>query len=988
MKIKFFYSSVILLAAVSIAAAPLPVEKGKLPTWERPERKISVSKNSAAVLTGKNTLIVVSPQVGKVTRFAAEELRKFLSQILDCNIKISDKPGNGCNIFVGDGEFASSKNINITALVRDGFYIKTFGKNILVAGRDDPAVDPERAMLGGVWDQLYERGSLFAVYDFLERFAGCRFYFPGELGTIIPEKRSINIPECDIFDRPDLLYRKYSTYWDGIYFEGKDRDKKILPAKTLNYYRLRMETAYFPANHGMINFRLLDRFADSHPEYFAMDDAGKRRVSKKGMFAGHICWSSPVVDVIYEDIKAYLTGKSAALRNITLPNGKPGWTPYTFRDSRVDVMPQDGFFLCRCKTCQQKADTPEKLNDMIWKQVIKWANQLKKENIPGKISMMAYFPYYMVPDIELPDNIEVMVADTGAWNNNGTPGALTPDGRSLTSRPVGIAAWHKALKQPVATWNYMYKVHGNQMPGIPAPSPLAVGKYYSQVLPHLFGAYMASNCDRFLYYAMNYYIFSKLAWNKNADYKAIMREHYLLMYGKAAGEMQSLMEDFERLWIRKVVGRVVETVAGPVNSMPSEQELWNNIFSSAKRAELEKRFDRAIKLTAPGSIERKRIELFRREFMNPMHQEAKKYQTRNQVANVMKLVEGRVVMLNSLKPADGEKSPASTMVSVKRQQENLLVKFQCTEPFMDKTVAVKRQFDDPATYRDNEVEFFINPSGDRKNYYHFVINSMGCLTDYRCVSVGKRPQTDINWNSKAKVKAVRTGQGFDIELTIPMKSLKDFKINSATVNFARNRNLEKVDNYTQMYVLSSQSSGFHDVDNFYRLLEPAKEIFYDGSFNSQTQTDVKNRRIWRLKKHVAWAQFNTKESYCTLDNRVFYSAPYSLKIVSGNDKGNFVWFTLPKLKPNTRYRLSCMVKMENVVPHNANGGFVLILRDNNNRFFPKKNKPQGTSGWFAVSSEFVTDMLAENVADTRVLPRLLFASGTVWVDDLSLEEIK
>ena len=35
MKIKFFYSSVILLAAVSIAAAPLPVEKGKLPTLEK-----------------------------------------------------------------------------------------------------------------------------------------------------------------------------------------------------------------------------------------------------------------------------------------------------------------------------------------------------------------------------------------------------------------------------------------------------------------------------------------------------------------------------------------------------------------------------------------------------------------------------------------------------------------------------------------------------------------------------------------------------------------------------------------------------------------------------------------------------------------------------------------------------------------------------------------------------------------------------------------
>ena len=360
---------------------------------------------------------------------------------------------------------------------------------------------------------------------------------------------------------------------------------------------------------------------------------------------------------------------------------------------------------------------------------------------------------------------------------------------------------------------------------------------------------------------------------------------------------------------------------------------------------------------------------------------------RNRAANVMKLVEGRTVMLNSRKTTAGEKTPAKTLVSVKRQGDFLQVNFQCTEPFMDKTVAVKRQFDDPGTFRDNEVEFLINPSGDRKNYYHFVINSIGCLTDYRCVSVGKRPQSHIAWNSNAKVQVNRSGHGFDIELSIPMKSLKGFKINSATVNFGRSRNLEKVDNYTQMYVLSPQGDGFHDIENFYRLVEPAKELFYDGSFNSQKQIDANGKRIWRLKNHVAWTQFNTKESFCTLDDKVFYTAPYSLKIVSGNSKGNFVWFTLPKLKPNTRYRLSAMVKMENVVPDNAKGGFTLILRDNNNRFFPNSHKPQGTSNWFALCSEFVTDMLAGNAPDTRVLPRLLFASGTVWVDDLSLEEL-
>ena len=89
MKMKSFCFAVLLLTAAGISAAPAPVERGKLPTLERPERKISVSKNSAAVLTGKNTFIVISPQAGKVTRFAAEELKKFLSQVLHSNIFIT-----------------------------------------------------------------------------------------------------------------------------------------------------------------------------------------------------------------------------------------------------------------------------------------------------------------------------------------------------------------------------------------------------------------------------------------------------------------------------------------------------------------------------------------------------------------------------------------------------------------------------------------------------------------------------------------------------------------------------------------------------------------------------------------------------------------------------------------------------------------------------------------------------------------------------------
>ena len=39
--------------------------------------------------------------------------------------------------------------------------------------------------------------------------------------------------------------------------------------------------------------------------------------------------------------------------------------------------------------------------------------------------------------------------------------------------------------------------------------------------------------------------------------------------------------------------------------------------------------------------------------------------------------------------------------------------------------------DDPKTYEDSDVEIMLNPTGDRKVYYQFVVNANGALTDYR-----------------------------------------------------------------------------------------------------------------------------------------------------------------------------------------------------------------------------------------------------------------
>src|SRR5204863_97621 len=56
-----------------------------------------------------------------------------------------------------------------------------------------------------IWEQD-ERGSLNAVHEFL-RMQGVRWYFPGELGEIVPKKPTIELPAIDKTIRPDFVLR-------------------------------------------------------------------------------------------------------------------------------------------------------------------------------------------------------------------------------------------------------------------------------------------------------------------------------------------------------------------------------------------------------------------------------------------------------------------------------------------------------------------------------------------------------------------------------------------------------------------------------------------------------------------------------------------------------------------------------------------------------------------------------------------------------------
>ena len=151
---------------------------------------------SAAELAGSNAEVVVAPDAPPATRFAAAEMTNYLSRVLGHAIPLVPAPTEGrYAIILGTNAWSRAAGLRPEALPRDSYCVKIGPDRAYVAGCDDPARDLARQIAQG-WIGKFEHATLFGVYGFLDRHVGVRFYFPGELGTVVPAAPSIRLPEA------------------------------------------------------------------------------------------------------------------------------------------------------------------------------------------------------------------------------------------------------------------------------------------------------------------------------------------------------------------------------------------------------------------------------------------------------------------------------------------------------------------------------------------------------------------------------------------------------------------------------------------------------------------------------------------------------------------------------------------------------------------------------------------------------------------------
>ena len=162
--------------------------------------------------TSLAAIVWTRPHVDEVEQFAADELQRYLNQMLgqDVGLQSSIQAFDLPSLYLATeaGEFPATVSNLAGILPPDGYVLRSYEEGILLQ-----APTP--------------RGLLYAVYGLLKRL-GARWFFPGPRGEFIPRLRTLSLEGLDVTEKPAVAQRGVLIRGtDGLYKEWIDFAPKI-----------------------------------------------------------------------------------------------------------------------------------------------------------------------------------------------------------------------------------------------------------------------------------------------------------------------------------------------------------------------------------------------------------------------------------------------------------------------------------------------------------------------------------------------------------------------------------------------------------------------------------------------------------------------------------------------------------------------------------------------------------------------------------------
>lgn len=242
---------------------------------------------SAAVTLSENgqarAVIVVASDAPPPERHAASELADLLTQITGSPFAIANEPNQAtANIFVGpQAAKVAQSDFSTDGLGDEGIVIRTMPNGLILAGGRP-------------------RGTLYAVYTFLEDHLGCRWWSSTE--STIPSRPTIVLNGIDVRYVPVLEYRE--PYW----FDALDGDWAVRNKCNGNGARIDAARGGKHKYEGFVHtfYPLIppEKYFADHPEWFSEID-GKRTTERAQLCLTNEPMRAELIENLRERLRAH-----------------------------------------------------------------------------------------------------------------------------------------------------------------------------------------------------------------------------------------------------------------------------------------------------------------------------------------------------------------------------------------------------------------------------------------------------------------------------------------------------------------------------------------------------------------------------------------------------------------------------------------------------------------------------------------------------------
>jgi hypothetical protein len=402
-------------------------------------------------------------------------------------------------------------------LGEDGIVLKSAGSNLILTGAEGS-----------------QRGTLYAVYEFLERAAGVRWWT--HTVETVPHKPTLEVEPLDVRYKPPFLYREPFSW--GItqgdphmpYDESDAAVADWAVAKFAARQRSNGHGAMLPASfggsmlpigwcHTSYTYLPPAKYFEAHPEWYS-EVKGKRiaEVAKQlGSYGrGRLCWSN-------EEMLEELT--KVVLEHIR-KNPQYGM---------IDVSQNDWDDHCECVKCKALDDAGGSHSASLLHGVNRVAEAVEKE-FPGfLVETLAYQHTRKPPTgIRPRDNVLIRycVIERGA--------SQPIDSDQNRAMLDDLNAW-SAVAPKLFVWDYVSNLGGSLAPH-PKHHVLAkdLRTYRDN---HAVGVFLeGESLGATDFIALKNYLMARLLWDPSRDEVMVIDEFLNGYYGKAAPALRQVLD--------------------------------------------------------------------------------------------------------------------------------------------------------------------------------------------------------------------------------------------------------------------------------------------------------------------------------------------------------------------------------------------------------------------------------------------------------------